>query len=172
MFKSKKLFVELLTFCHNTRRERRQRFIFRRLEKKEEYFVQTPTVICVIESRNQEKKSKRDFVTRKKTRISAPHTLVPRTHERTCAYCSAVLESEQAHTHTPQISWRRRISEPIHRSWYGESGVPRTTSVCLGIAVGARRTNRFRWRTNKRINYSNIIISSPAPIVSAEFTVF
>lgn len=141
------------------------------LEKKKKFCSNPDCHLCnwITQSR---KKSKRDFVTRKKSKdIGASHTSTTHARTHVCVLQCSTRIGAGAYAHASNQLEKANLG-PIHRSWHGESVVPRATSVCLGIAAGARRTNRFRWRTNKRINYSNIIISSPAPIVSAEFSVF
>lgn len=99
VFKSEKLFVELLTFCHEWEAPGAIVTFFsvvssKRKKKKKKKF-QNPTVICVIESRKRRKK--RDFVTRSTSGIPTNANLPQSstTHARVRVH-TAVLESQDA----------------------------------------------------------------------------
>lgn len=112
VFKSEKLFVELLTFCHEWEAPGVIVTFFsvvssKRKKKKKKF--QTPTVICVIESRKRRKK--RDFVSRSTSGIPTNANLrqSSTTHARVRVHCST------------RIAGRRRVRSLCERKSAGDS---------------------------------------------------
>lgn len=183
VFKSKKLFVELLTFCHEWEAPGAIVTFFlwcSQNEEKREEISKPDCHLCNWITKALKEAWFRDtkpFWNTNKRNLRQSST----THARVRVHCSTRIAGRRrvlALCSWTKISWRfwGRISAHPS-SWHGESELPRTWTakrIAAGAASSLHRTNRFRsvppWtKTNKRINYSNIIISSPAPIVSAEF---
>lgn len=145
VFKSKKIFFEILTFCPEW--EAPGAIVIYLVSPNEQIKLK-PTVICVIESRKRTTE-KRDFVTRRNNNLE--YRLVPHTY---VCVCSAVLERRRIGASANAslgLRWKNQLELWSVRisasSWHGESV---TRERWKGSQKAQRqvralhRTNRFR----------------------------